>query len=268
MPEGLRAGVPVYWREFGHGPQPALLLHCALAHSKVWTRFAGHLADELSMVAPDMLGHGRSAAPDMSRSVNDQIFEASAAFLEKPSHLIGHSFGATIALRLAIEMPDSVRSLTLIEPVLFAAARTSDPQALQTYLAEAQSFADPMSAGDWPAAAAHFTQIWGGGQTWDQLSEVEQSRLASQMPFIATTQAPLFEDTAGLLVPGRLEIIACPVVLIRGGDSNPVMSAIHTTFARRIPHAVDQIVPHASHMAPITHPKAVADHVKEMLHAI
>ena len=266
MPKDSRAGFSVFWREFGDGPDRALLLHCALAHSKVWGRFADQLADDVSMVAPDMLGHGRSEQPDMSQHFDDQLFATSAAFLTEPSHVIGHSFGATIALRLAMELPDMVKSLTLIEPVFFAAARASDPQALQTYLTEAQSFADPMSAGDWPTAAQHFTKMWGDSSSWDQLSDVERSKMSGQMPFIAATQGALFEDTAGLLVPGRLEAIACPVVLIRGGNSNPVMAAIHKTLARRIPTAADKVVPNASHMVPITHPKVVADHVRHVLH--
>ena len=38
----------------------------------------------------------------------------------EPMDVVGHSFGGSIALRLALEMPELVKSLTLIEPVCFA----------------------------------------------------------------------------------------------------------------------------------------------------
>jgi len=268
MPQGDKAGFSVFWNEFGTGPHPALLLHCALAHSKVWARLAHYLEDDLLMIAPDMLGHGKSAAPDLTGSLNDQIFAVSSAFLTDPAHLIGHSFGATVALRIAIEFPERVRSLTLIEPVLFAAAKESDSNALHTYLAEELPFSEAMSAEDLQAAAQAFTRIWSDARAWSHMSDQERSQMANLMPFIQATQSPLFDDTAGLLAPGRLEAIQCPVLLVRGSETNAIIPAIHTALARRIAHAECRVVAQAEHMVPITHPQAVAEHIKPMLHAI
>lgn len=258
MPEGSKAGYPVFWREFGTGPVPALLLHCALAHSKAWSRMADMLGDNLKMVAPDMLGHGRSADPDLTQPVDDQIFRVSAEFFAPGSHLIGHSFGAVIALRLALEHPERVRSLTLIEPVLFVAAGESDPVALKAYLAQAAAFANAMDREAWPEAAEAFTEIWGDGRAWDSVPIREQALLAEKMPFIRATQAPLAQDTASLLSQSRLEQMSCPTLLIRGSNSNPVIPAIHATLARRIPQAEEHTIPGAGHMAPISHPADVA----------
>jgi pimeloyl-ACP methyl ester carboxylesterase len=66
-----------------------------------------------------MLSHGKSPDWDGSGDFQDVSVAAALPFLDDaPMDLIGHSFGATLALRLAVAHPDRVRSLTMIEPVL------------------------------------------------------------------------------------------------------------------------------------------------------
>jgi pimeloyl-ACP methyl ester carboxylesterase len=265
MLDDLKGGFPVFVRSFGNGPEPALLLHCALAHSKIWTPLALRLSDRMSMTAPDMPGHGRSAPWDRRSDLHDQVTAIAKDCLGDGGHVIGHSFGATVALRLAREEPDKVRSLTLIEPVLFAAARESDADIFQNYLDSAKSFGAALDQKEWALAAAEFIRIWGDGRPWEKLSEKEKSQFAVQMPFIRETQPCLVEDANGILTEGRPEAIGCPTQLIRGGATEPVIAAIHQTLTRRIPAAVDTVVDGAGHMVPITHPDAVARLIGEMI---
>ena len=57
MPERRVNGRAVAWREAGTG-QPALLIHCALAHSGAWSGVMARLAHRLDMRAMDLPGHG------------------------------------------------------------------------------------------------------------------------------------------------------------------------------------------------------------------
>ena len=84
------------------------------------------------MRAFDLPGHGRS--PDWDGVVEYQHLstQIAASFVIEPVDLIGHSFGATVALRLAVEQPQKLRSLTLIEPVFFAVAARDAPAAFTT----------------------------------------------------------------------------------------------------------------------------------------
>ena len=80
-----------------------------MAHSGAWDGVAHALSDRLHLVAPDLVGHGRGPAWDRAQDFHDQTTEAACGHLPKaPCHLIGHSFGATVALRLALEHPDRV----------------------------------------------------------------------------------------------------------------------------------------------------------------
>lgn len=267
MPDGLQTGGPVYCREFGNGAERAVMLHCALAHSKVWSPLADTLSAQLTMIAPDMPGHGRSGPWDRLSDIHDQVTAIARGCLGAGGHVIGHSFGATVALRLALENPDKVHSLTLIEPVLFAAARESDPIVLQAYLDRSKGFASALTQGAWAQAAQAFIAVWGDGRRWDHLGDREKALFASQMPFIQATEALLLHDTKGLLAAGRLEQITCPTRVLEGQNTDAVIPAIHTTLVRRIPGAMRAVMPGAGHMAPITHPAQVSSHISAMLMA-
>lgn len=62
------------------------------------------------------------------------------AALGAPVDVIGHSFGATVALRLALERPELVRSLVLVEPVLFAAAKAAEDPRFAAFAAREGCF--------------------------------------------------------------------------------------------------------------------------------
>lgn len=145
-----------HWGEAG---EPALLLHCTLAQSGAWAGTARHLKGLLSMVAPDLLSHGEGPIYDPTRDFHDQATQAAAKHLpQSPTHLIGHSFGATIALRLALDHPERVTSLTLIEPVLFCAA---DGPGLKAHDAHLADLPDALAHGDKDQAARLFLGLWG-----------------------------------------------------------------------------------------------------------
>ena len=265
MTRVLRGGFPVFERTFGTGKDRAVLLHCSLANSKAWAGCAAQLSDDLTMIAPDMPGHGGSADWDRRGDIGEQIVAIADDCLGDRAHLVGHSYGAVIALWLASQRPDAVSSLTLIEPVLFAAAKDSDPAAYATYLTVSATFGAAMKREDWEASARAFHRVWGDGRKWEALSDKERSGFVSRMHFIAETEGMLLNDTAGVLTPGRIERITCPTLLIRGGESPAIISAVHATLARRIAGAQDVVVPHANHMVPITHATEVAAQISKLV---
>jgi len=234
---------------------PALLLHCSLSHSGAWAGVARKLSGQLHLIAPDLVGHGQGPAHDPDRDYHDQTTEAALRWLpEGQTHLIGHSFGATVALRLALDHPHRVASLTLIEPVLFAAA--GDSTGALAHRRGAADVASALATGGPRAATSVFLTNWGGGQPLDAMP-VSQAKYMIDRIWIERASSPALDhDGAGLLP--RLGAVACPVLLIEGALSPPVIADIHRAFVKEIPQAARVIIPEAGHMAPITHPGAVA----------
>lgn len=171
-----------------------------------------------------------------------------------PAHVIGHSFGATVALRLAAEHPDLVSRLTLIEPVMFAAVR--DTPVGRDHDGVMSDFVAAWIAGDRDRAAAAFLAIWGDGTPWDRLPARVRHMLASQIHLIPETAPAIQDDVHKVL--DKLSVITCPVDLIEGSDSQPVIPAILQRLANAIPQARRHIIDGAGHMVPLTHPSQVA----------
>ena len=263
MPQADHEGMTIHWREMGQGPAPVVLLHCGLGQSGMWKGVASGLADRASMVAPDLPGHGKSAPFPPGQDVHDAACAATGPFFKPQTHLVGHSFGATVALRLALERPRHVASLTLIEPVFFAAARGRATHA--PHRAAEESFFEVFGTGDMLAAARAFNRLWGGGVPWDSFRPQMQQAMAEGMPFVVGTEPSLWQDCHGLLAPGGLERLGCPVTFVRGEHTVPIIADVHAGLMDRLPQAREIVVPEAGHMLVLTHPDPVAQAIRDTL---
>ncbi|MGR3760029.1 alpha/beta fold hydrolase [Roseobacteraceae bacterium NS-SX3] len=256
--------VPLAVRSFGSGPRPVLAVHCSLAHSGAWRGLAAEMGEEITLTAFDLLSHGRS--PDWDGQGNYQTLnvEGGLEHLSRPVDLVGHSFGATVALRMAAERPELVKSLTLIEPVLFAAAKADAPAALAAMEAESAPFDEMHAAGDLEGATRFFNRMWGPGKPrWPDLPDQTRAAMLRAMPVIPASYETLYLDENGILAPGYLDPVTMPVLLLAGAESQPVMQIINRGLARRLEDAQAEVVPGAGHMLPVTHPGEVAELLRE-----
>lgn len=102
------------------GPAHILALHGLTGHGHRWKSLSDGYLAEFSVVAPDLIGHGRSSwdAP--------WTIEANVAALASLVHatgggpvtVVGHSFGGAVALSLAATHPDLVAGLVLLDPAV------------------------------------------------------------------------------------------------------------------------------------------------------
>lgn len=256
-----QGGFAPFVHTLGQGPRRVLALHCTLAFGGAWAGVAKMLGDRLTLVAPDMPSHGRSPDWDGQSDFARTVFDTTLAQMDaEPMDVIGHSFGAVTALRLAARDPDRIRSLTLFEPVFFAVALADAPDTLADHDRAARPFQQAIAAGDMAAAARAFNSMWSTERgTWDKMSEGSRMAMTRAIHVVPSTYPLLYEDTDGMLAPGVLDRLTMPVALVRGALSHAAVTATLEGLHNRIPGSVLEVIPDAGHMAPISHPQAMAE---------
>jgi lipase len=101
-------------------PPQILAVHGLTGHGLRWQTLATQHLPELAIVAPDLIGHGRSswAAPWSIDANVDALAALLDADADGPVVVVGHSFGGAIALNLAAVRPDLVSTLVLLDPAV------------------------------------------------------------------------------------------------------------------------------------------------------
>lgn len=253
------------------GARPVLALHCSLAHAGAWSGLVDHLSG-VTVTALDQPGHGRAADWDGVTDLHGLTARISIEMAERLGggggiDLMGHSFGATVALRIALERPDLVRSLVLIEPPLFAAARAAGSAAFAPFRVDHMAVAEALAQARRDDAAAMFHGLWGNGAVFADLPPRQQHYMMDRIHFIVAQNPCLLDDSAGLLRYMGLESIGLPVLMVEGAASPAIVGAVQDELSRRLPQVSRLVVPGAGHMVPITHPGVVAKAVMAHLNA-
>lgn len=117
-------GVPIHLRTGGGGP-PVLLLHGYPQTHAIWHEVAPRLAERFTVVCPDMRGYGRSGKPPNDAENRAYSKRAMAADMVRVMerlgherfHLAGHDRGGRVAYRLALDHPDCVIRLAVLDIV-------------------------------------------------------------------------------------------------------------------------------------------------------
>lgn len=244
--------------------QPLALIHCGLGRASNWRPFLNALDRPVSPLNIELPGHGLAEPYDTSRDFADQAVEL--ALDEMPSDpvpLIGHSFGAVIALRIAVERPYRVASLVLVEPPFFAAVKGR--WAFDRIERDLSTFTKKMAAGEHATGAREFHKVWGDGTDWNDLTPDQRAYMVDRVPLIPACNSLLIDDLPGLLKPDRLEELDMPVTFIDGGDTHPAMAEIISAIGDRVPGAEWVTIPKAGHMLPMTHPERLVEAIGDRL---
>jgi pimeloyl-ACP methyl ester carboxylesterase len=115
--------VRLYVHRWGTGPRVVLVHGVLLGGREAW-RAQRPLTERWTLLAPDRPGHGQS--PDARQDFESEAPLIADQLLTEPTHLVGHSYGAIVAMLAAASRPDAISSLTVIEPAATRAAQ-GDP---------------------------------------------------------------------------------------------------------------------------------------------
>lgn len=256
------------WHEAGSGGQKIVLLHCSLAHGGAWKGVMKLLSPDFKLYAPDLPGQGQSQDWDQKILFQDQSVIATVGLLNEigePCHLIGHSFGATVAMRIALEFPELVKSLILFEPVFFGCLQDAKNPMYEEWSVREKPYTDLVERGDFEGASKAFMELWGTGAKWENLPSSQRSYIKDRIHLIAASSRSIITPGKNRMRLSDYEKVAKPVYLLEGENSPPVISEVQKTLEHTFPNALSNIIGNSGHMAPITHPKEFSDEVRRFL---
>jgi len=119
----LRSGERIFYRgQLSNSEKPIILLHGLSQQLEYWQPVQQKLLR--SCIAVDLRGHGESQDFDLSSDfsvdrVSQDIIELMDSLRIPSAHIVGHSWGASIALRIAVTAPLRTESCTLIDGGVF-----------------------------------------------------------------------------------------------------------------------------------------------------
>ena len=101
-------------------PPQILAVHGLTGHGRRWHTLVTRHLPEFAVIAPDLIGHGRSpwAAPWSIDANVDALAGLLDADADGSVVVVGHSFGGAVALNLAAARPDLVAALVLLDPAV------------------------------------------------------------------------------------------------------------------------------------------------------
>ena len=223
MPIASRNGIAFHLQELGeHGP-PVVMLHGLLVGSLATWYFttAPALANTHRVLLYDLRGHGKSERAKTGYDLATMQADLGAvidAFTDEPVILVGHSFGAVVALRFALAHPARVAKLVIVEAPL----PPSNLAELDSFLGqkpEAMAAALPEALRD---------AVGRKGR--------QAAKLVESLRFLAT-ESSLFADLgqAEDIDDATLATLRCPLLSVYGSRSSCL--AVGRRVGRLIPHA-------------------------------
>ena len=249
--------------------ETVVCLHSSLNSCRQWSDLEAQQDLPLRVVAPDLHNYGDGAKwgfLDQPLSLQDEIEQLGPTLdnLPGPIHLVGHSYGAAVAIKLAMELPGRLNSLTVYEPVLFnllmlepsTRCMASDVFRLIGRVQRAYRY------GDTETAAQRFIDFWSGEGAWMKFTARQQAKMASNI------EAVLSNFEAILSEPDprpQLRELDVPTLCLYGSRSPTVAVTISQLLGKMLPKVTMAPQIDMGHMGPITHSQRVNRQISEFI---
>jgi pimeloyl-ACP methyl ester carboxylesterase len=257
MPTAIVNSIRLAYEISGHGDIPLVLVHGSWVSRRSWDLVVPRLAESFRVVTYDRRGHSESERPTTQGSVHEDAADL-AALIEHlrlgPAWVVGNSFGASIALRLACTQPALLRGVIAHEPPLFALLVNDSAVAsvLKTLRAGTSSVVQRIAAGDHSGAAEQFVDTLAlGPGAWAGLPRHAQQTCIENAPtFLDESNDP---DQYGFDLHG-ITTFPRPVLLSTGDRSLPAYGLVLEQLAQVVPSADVFTFHGAGHIPHATHP--------------
>ena len=224
------------------------------------------MADDFRVMTPDLYGHGRG--PDWHGAPSDVVAADAGRVVRMmqdcpgPVHLVGHSYGGAIALRVALNHPAKVASVSVYEPVVLRVLVDHNVRhrAAAEIIEVARDLRRDLNGGYNERAASRFVQYWGGPGYWSKLTPGQRANVGTRMPVVYAHFVALLGDAIRLR---RFTELRAPVLFLAGRQTRASTRRITELMRYALPHVESMTMEGMGHLGPITH----ADRVNEPLAA-
>ena len=268
-PQPLRAlranGVWLHYTEAGSGNQEAVvLLHGGIGDLGSWTHQVRALEDQYRVVSYSRRHSHPNRNSGIERArfaeyVDDDIEDLLAlkrALRAGRPHLIGTSYGALLALAVALRAPHEVASLVLAEPPLhrWACASAAGRRLFNTFLDAWHSAAEAFGVGSQRRALQLLTDAMWGRPTFDRwpADRVDAAfRNAAALDALTRSQDPFPE-----IDRSAVAALAMPMLLVQGRHASRLHRHVMDELARVVSNGRRTEIALAGHTSPTDNPLA------------
>ncbi len=245
-------------REVGSGPG-VLCIHSFASNLGQYRTLMQRLAPHFRVIAADLYGHGNAAAWTDPRPITlaDEAAPLEALFADgEPMHLVGHSYGAAVALRIATTQPNRVRSMVLYKPTIWGTLTQLCPRDPATLEIEAvrDDTVRLVHAQDIAAASERFADYWGGKGAWAAMPDKHRPKLMENVRQLGDGWHAAFTERWSPESLGRLEV---PCLLLTGSDTTAAARRAHQLLHASLPRTTAIELQGLGHLGPMTHPERV-----------
>lgn len=246
----------------GPDNSPAIvMLHSSMSSARQWRELVVRLEPGYRVINLDLYGYGEGPAAEDASTFSlateaRRVMQILDELEVEDFHVLGHSYGGALALKLALEQNHRVTSLMLFEPVAFHLLSEDEPG-----YQEVKKLAFGMLDVKPRQAAAAFVDYWNGAGYFASLPEPMQILFAQQVDKIKLDFQALLGETYR---PEDYAKITRPALLMTGKDSRQPAHAVADRIAQQLTDiAVRQV--NGGHMAPISHSDEVNTEITAFL---
>jgi pimeloyl-ACP methyl ester carboxylesterase len=253
------------------GRERAIALHCSGAGAGQWRCLGETLGRSYELLTPEHYGC-ESSGPwtgEHEFTLADEAARSIALIDEREDevHLVGHSYGAAVALNIALSRPDRIATMTLYEPSAFHLLRQmgeTGAKAFGEISAVARHLGQCVINGDYQAGVADFVEYWSNLGGWKAMHPAVQNALMRWAPKGPLDFHALFQDATPAEAYGVLKF---PILIMRGEHAPLPTRLISERLLELLPRCRLKIVAGAGHMGPLTHPLKVSEIISQHIAA-
>ncbi len=237
----------------GSAAAPILALHGSASSPGQWKALVEAFRGEREVIAPCLPGYdprqleslaGTPGLDSRLTPIRERLVNTA-----RPVHIIGHSFGGALALRLGELHPQLVLSICVYEPTALAVLRQGNESIDLCLLDQFQRLASITANAQAEVAMESFINYWMGGNCWQSLAEPVKGGLMSVADVVARDFQDGLAEVANDAESQRYE---GPVQILSGGATIAAARRIAELLAAELPAADWQRLPGLGHMGPIS----------------